>query len=89
MAEETPFNADLKLAIAKRAADMTIVTLDAAGVPRDVQLEAIFMALGALIVRNVKPTHCLSVYNAGVSKLRETIKITMRTKSGEKKNASH
>ena len=76
----------LKIAIATRAAETIISTLDASGVQRDVQIEAVLAALGTLMLRNVKPQHCLMIYNAASMRLREKLKIALK---GGKKNASH
>lgn len=78
----------LKMQIAKRASEMMINTLDAAGVPRDVQIDAVLLTLGILFVRNFKPEHVMSVFGSCIKKLRQDL-VTTLAQQKAKKNARH
>lgn len=76
---------ELRIAIAKRSSEMMISTMDAACVPRDVQLEAVLLSLGVLFVRNVKPEHVVGVFNSSMKRLRDDIKTTLVNQKAGKK----
>jgi fructose-specific phosphotransferase system component IIB len=85
----TPEEQKLKEAIARRGAEMIINTLDASGVPHDIQLEAVMSAAGALFFRNVKAQHVVGLFNASVSKVRDNIKAAIAKQREITNNARH